>query len=135
MKYGYDTNEILDLFEYEDDAREIFNYIKDYMNKIEEWIKSNQFNEQQLFRYMLVGFFLDYRASVHHGEQFHTIYKKWSNIENRKRDKKRLIIFNKYYSKEIENTKEYLKLLTIEKNFDVSGEDLFNFVIHGKTIG
>lgn len=135
MKYNYDIKKIIDLFDYKEDERKIFNYINVYMNEIKEWIKSNQFSVKQLFRYMLTGFFLSYKASIHLGGQFHTIYKKW-NVDNASdREKERVIIFNKYYGKEIENTKEYLKLLTIEKNYDVSGEDLFNFVVHGKVIG
>ena len=122
---------IIKIFSFNKKEKEIFDFLNEYENKIKDWLKENNFNKEQLLRFMIVGLYPYYRAYNHRGEDFTTI------IENRNTSNniEVFVIFNSYYNNQIKDTEEYLNLLTLDEKLEISPEDFFNFVVYNKKIG
>ena len=122
---------IIELFRYSPKEREVFPYIDAYMTALENWLRENRMNDEQLVRYMLVGLFLHYRAANHMGDDFKTItYGEWNRAILQPKTIQQFKTINKYLDHPIESTEEYLRLLQ-SKNVVNFTEHLFDFVVMG----
>lgn len=48
----------------------VFPYIAKYQDLIDSWIKNNKLTVEILKRYILISFWLEYRADNHRGDNF-----------------------------------------------------------------
>lgn len=126
-----DIKKILKLFSFSDKQLLKFKYLSEYSIRLNEWLSNNTLNDEQVFRFMLIGFFVEYRGSVHLGSNFRTI--EVDSIHST-RMKEKSIIFNESFNKPIKTTQEYLQLVGLKKISSVSSNALFNFVIYGEKI-
>ena len=118
-------------FRYDNRARSIFPYIDEYANRMDAWLGQNIMDAAQQIRYMLVGMFLHYRASNHHGNSFTTEFDKWHNLEGRPEARRKLELLNESLGGPITSTQEYLQLIKLDNLAKSTGIGLFNFVVTG----
>lgn len=62
--------EVRRLFAFSKQDRQVFAYIEEYSRRIDSWLKKNSPDRECTKRYILAGFWLDYRAANHGGENF-----------------------------------------------------------------
>lgn len=128
MIYKY----IFDLYRYDAEDRMIFKSIDQYTHYIDLWIRSNTMNDAQIFRYMLAGFFVDYKACIHLGRNFTTIL--WKTMK-KDRDRLKLEVFNHCLGSPIKDTSTYIIFMhcrTVQDlNLLQTGSGLFSFVCSG----
>lgn len=111
--------EIIDLFRFNE---VIYEEVKKIYN-------DKKLTEEQLVRYMLIGFYNDFRVGYYYGG-FNT--KKENKIEYGNNFQKRKKIFNKYFGKEINNPEEFKELIDFRlMKIEESTNNLLNFVITG----
>ena len=122
-------NEIINIFSFNNEIRKRYSKLNDYMLLISNWLKKNKLNTEQIIRYMLMGFYLSYRASVHMSTTFTTKKEDYKNDEIRLKCK----FFNKINTKPLVSTKEYIDLLNIKDILYFRGLNMFKFVIDGKS--
>lgn len=141
------TKDIVELFKIKEEVLKEYELLDKYNCMITEWLTTNELDMNQLIRYMLVGFFFDYRAANHKGESFNTIIKaeesKMERLIKKHPDffKKhnladndfimKAMIFNRYFGREIKDTEDYLNQLKVKQFNSISGDTLFNFVVNG----
>ncbi len=125
-------DEIIKLFWYSSQEREVLPYIDAYMAALENWLGENRMTDEQLVRYMLVGLFLHYRAANHVGDDFNTITYEWSRRTLKPKILQKFQTINKYLGHPIDTTEEYLRLLGTR---DVANftKRLFEFVVMGSS--
>lgn len=128
---------IVELFSFERKQRNLWEYLDKYSILIEEWLNKNDFNDEQLVRFMLIGLFPLYRASVHGACTFTTDIEKniRVNLGIRVSEKKLFEVFNQISEEFIQNSQHYLKLLNLSDLRNVTGDSFFEFVINGTPIG
>ena len=89
-------NEIIEIFKFEESERKIFNYfIDDYCDRINNWLINNRFNKEQLIKYMIVGFILDFIATNNHQDEFNTFVQ--DELMFKEKQKENDDIFNNLY--------------------------------------
>lgn len=160
MNINNNYENIIEIFSYSSEEQNVFPYINKYMILINSHLNKYKLTEKQLVRFMLIGFFLDYRASCHHGSIFSTI----SNPPKELLDQDFVNDFNtkfgsimttpmtlenanyfsnittekcKYYNslrKRINNTNEYIKLIGIPLIENIDGLSMYNYVISGPDV-
>jgi hypothetical protein len=128
------SDEILELFWYSSEERELFPYIDDYMIALENWLDENELDDKQLVRYMLAGLFLEYRAANHMDKNFHTIIYEWTSIYLIPKTRQKFQTINKDLGSPIQTTEEYLQRLQAQNAADFARlyRRLFDFVVYGK---
>lgn len=70
--------------------KELFPENEELEQKLIGWLKNNTLTEEQLIRFMVIGFFPDYRACVHLGKEFSTAPKDNENAGESLRAKNEL---------------------------------------------
>ena len=122
----YDYQEIINVFKFSNFQRTFSKSISDYSELIDNWLIENKLSNEQLLRYMIVGFYIDFKVCDDQDAEFTTELDSWPNIERRPQLRKKLEYFNQFYGRAITSHKEYLDLIS----FDIfKGENFFKFVI------
>jgi hypothetical protein len=129
---GFKEESFIEMFSYDAQERRIFPFIDDYMKAVEGWLVDHSFDDAQLLRYMIAGVFLEFQATVHHGDEFNTTISEWTDLKSRPKTSEKLKNLNQRFGKEIRSASEYLKLIGAGKMKEVNGAFLRNYVIHGK---
>lgn len=123
-----EKSKIVKLFEFTQEIKNIYDFLDKYTTKINNYLNKKDFTDEQLTRYMLIGLLPEYRGCVHRGENFST--KIISKINTNKTEK--FLVFNKYFGKEIENTREYINNIYLNEIHEINENILYKFVITGE---
>lgn len=126
-----DNINLIEMFSFTEKEKKIWKPLSDYSEKIDNWMKQNSMTEDQLIRFVLIGFFVEYRASNHRGDSFNT------DIQNRELTQLKITkynIVNSLLGRAITSTQDYLTLIKLVDMKNLSGEALYHFVIDNDTI-
>ena len=152
-----DYNEIIKVFMPSDDECKLYEYLDSYRGKICKYLINNTLNQDQLKHYMLIGFWINYRAANHHGGDFSTVIKKkefydQAYIDDLNEYFKDILVgkfdvdlynrgdedfsikvklYNKYFTP-IKDTSEYINATSYIVDYP-SGNNFYRFVIDAKS--
>jgi hypothetical protein len=128
----HDYDEVILLFGYDERDQKVFPFFHEYMDTIRKWLAVNHLDPHQLLRYMIVGLYLDFLATLHQSEEFNTKVNEWYGLDKRPLTRRKLERFNREYGKQILDTSQYLSLLGLDQTRKIQGEELANFVLTGR---
>lgn len=129
-------DDIIKYYGYNALDRELDSYIDDYMISINNYLKDNRLDIEQLKRYMLIGLWIDYRAGNHNGSGMSTSIEmiKRNQRMNPKRKEQRIYrfnLFNDLFGEQIESISDYLEKVSPLTIFNITSQAMYDFVVKG----
>lgn len=131
QKREYDW--IMTLFRPDDRWRRWPN-MAEYLPALDAWRPIHTFTDAQLVRYMLVGFYSDYRTANHLGTDFQTHPDRWMLHQHPYTPHQaKVATFNRVFGRPIEDSLDYLGIITGTSyhDFDWFPHGFFAFVLLG----